>query len=105
MRIAYVGTHDPMTNRGTPWTTETAWAASLELLGPGTGPIMMMLGELPGDPTNERALSTARIAQKDDSPTFRDDVEHCFSPCGRHTITQGNRTGNRLRERFATGAL
>lgn len=33
MRVVYVGTHDPMTDRGTPWTTETAWAATLELLG------------------------------------------------------------------------
>ena len=33
MRIVYVGTHEPMTDRGTPWTTETAWGATLELLG------------------------------------------------------------------------
>ena len=32
MKILYRGSHDPMTARGTPWTTETAWAASLELL-------------------------------------------------------------------------
>ena len=33
VKILYRGNHDPMTDRGTPWTTETAWAASLELLG------------------------------------------------------------------------
>ena len=33
MRIAYVGSHEPMTERGTPWTTESAWGATLELLG------------------------------------------------------------------------
>lgn len=33
MKILYRGTHQPMTDRGTPWTTETHWSASLELLG------------------------------------------------------------------------
>lgn len=33
MIVAYVGSHDPMTERGSPWTTESVWGASLELLG------------------------------------------------------------------------
>lgn len=39
MRILYVGTHDPMTPVGSPWTTETVWGESLALLGHDVIPV------------------------------------------------------------------